>query len=99
MKIFKVKDTKTGLYSTGGYHPSWTKQGKSWESLGSVTSHLRLYARGYSWSRKRGQNVQNQIPDTWVVVEIEVQESELSQKSALDFLKPKAKPAKKDPWA
>jgi hypothetical protein len=29
MKLFKIKNTKTGLFSKGGKHPTWSKKGKT----------------------------------------------------------------------
>ena len=34
--IYKVRDIKTGLFSTGGYSPSWNKRGKTCKTLGYV---------------------------------------------------------------
>ena len=42
MKIYKVQDMKTGMFSCGGYYPRWTKTGKTWRTLGSVKSHLKM---------------------------------------------------------
>ena len=36
MRKFKILDTVTGLYSTGGCKPDWTKEGKAWNSMGQV---------------------------------------------------------------
>jgi hypothetical protein len=38
--MFKIKNTETGLFSTGGSWPSWSKEGKTWSKRGHVTSHL-----------------------------------------------------------
>src|SRR5450830_1894182 len=37
---WKIKQTSTGLYSSGGYTPSFTKRGKIWAQLGHLKSHL-----------------------------------------------------------
>jgi len=43
MKHYKIKNTKTGLFSTGGSLPNWSKNGKVWRTLGQVRSHLTLF--------------------------------------------------------
>lgn len=58
--VFKIIDTKTGLYSTGGSHPRWTTTGKTWSSLGQIKSHLTQYEKWYSKDRA--------IPLQWEVV-------------------------------
>lgn len=40
MKYYKIRNKKTGLYSTGGKFPDWTKNGKSWSTLGHIAAHL-----------------------------------------------------------
>ena len=47
--IFKIRHIGTGLFSTGGTEPRWTKRGKTWATLGYVKSHLSLIddCRGY----------------------------------------------------
>lgn len=53
--FFKIKDIKTGLYSTGGHTPIFTKNGKLWTKLEYVKRHLHFFKA---------------IPDNWAVVEI-----------------------------
>ena len=38
--MFKIRDRETGLYSTGGYHPRWTKAGKVWRGSSCPLSEL-----------------------------------------------------------
>lgn len=40
--IFKIRQKSTGLFSSGGASPKFTKMGKSWQSLGHVKNHLRV---------------------------------------------------------
>lgn len=40
--LYKIRHRKTGLFSTGGAYPGWSKKGKSWSSLTYVKSHLAL---------------------------------------------------------
>lgn len=48
MIVFRVKNLRTGLYSTGGYHPHWSKNGKLWTSKGALKNHFNL-ANGESY--------------------------------------------------
>ena len=38
---FKIRNRATGLFSTGGTTPGFTKNGKSWSSMGALKNHLR----------------------------------------------------------
>lgn len=73
LKVFKIKDSITGLFSTGGCDPSWTKRGKTWNGINHVKTHLRQFCdykntpTGTDWRVKV-----NNIPETWVVVELSV---------------------------
>ena len=66
MQQFKIMDTNTGLFSTGGYKPTWTEKGKTWNTMGLAISSLKLYHRGF-----RG-NENNPIPDSWAVITFEI---------------------------
>ena len=62
--FFKVFDSETGLWSSGGYCPTWSKVGKSWNSLDDVVKHLKIYERGqYSDTPRR------KVPSAWQVIE------------------------------
>lgn len=39
---YKIRNPRTGLYSTGGSRPSWTKSGKTWTGIGHLRNHLGL---------------------------------------------------------
>jgi len=43
MTIYKIRHADSGLYSTGGTTPKWTKTGKTWNNIGHLKSHLRTY--------------------------------------------------------
>jgi len=45
MQIFKIKNTKTGLFSSGGMDPRFTKEGKTWTSRRALSLHLNLLHR------------------------------------------------------
>lgn len=65
MKFYKIFDTATGLYSSGGVNPRWTKVGKTWPILGQLVTSLKVYCHGTLRSGKRV------TPDSWVVHEFE----------------------------
>jgi hypothetical protein len=47
-KIYKIRNKKTGLFSKGGSdgRDIWTKEGKSWSSLGHLKNHIALFIHG-----------------------------------------------------
>lgn len=65
-KLYKIRHRETGLYSTGGQYPSWTRAGKTWSKLGTLRSHLAQHL-GSDWHRGTDMSA-------WQVVEIEVRE-------------------------
>ena len=42
-KVLKIRNKKTGLYSTGTMHPKWTEYGKTWAGKGHVKAHLNQF--------------------------------------------------------
>jgi len=78
--IYKIKDTNTGLFSTGGMSPRWTKNGKVWNSIGSLKCHLRQFMATKKVKDTSGYYVTdwkvlyNKIPHNWEVIEIELVE-------------------------
>lgn len=44
---YKIRRKADGLFSMGGTHPSFTKQGKVWNTLSSFTAHLKLVNAAY----------------------------------------------------
>lgn len=38
--FYKIQSKKTGLFSTGGQEPKWTKIGKVWPIKGHLSSHF-----------------------------------------------------------
>ena len=44
LKLYKIFDTKTKLYSCGGLTPKWSKKGgKVWVGESTVRSHIRKH--------------------------------------------------------
>jgi hypothetical protein len=40
--VYKIRNKDTGLFSTGGTYPRWTKAGKVWKQKGHLTVHLTM---------------------------------------------------------
>jgi hypothetical protein len=59
--VYKIRDKKTGLFSTGGTTPRWTARGKSWTGAGPLKLHLRQYLDVNSFQNTR-------IPESWEIV-------------------------------
>jgi hypothetical protein len=38
--VYRIRDAKTGLWSMGGYYPSFNKKGKTWSNLSGAMNHL-----------------------------------------------------------
>lgn len=51
MKLFKIRNRQTGLFSTGGSSPRWEENGKLWKKKGFVTNHL---ANAIGYDRAKG---------------------------------------------
>lgn len=44
MKVYKIRNKETGLFSKGGTgRDVWTKTGKSWSNIGHVKLHLNMH--------------------------------------------------------
>lgn len=72
--VFKIMDEDTGLFSSGGYYPSFSKTGKDWTSMGQVLSHLKLYRRGHPYDHKDAERAGKKfkapvIPKSWIIIE------------------------------
>lgn len=44
MKHYKLRDKRSGKYSSGGYYDYkyWSTEGKTWSNLKNLKSHLRM---------------------------------------------------------
>lgn len=45
LKIYRIRDRKTGQWSSGGSVPGFGKRGKTWDNLGHVSNHITNMAR------------------------------------------------------
>lgn len=84
--VYKIRHRNTGLYSMGGASVSldgvagrgWSKEGKTWTSLGKVKQHLLQYGETLwgrdEWGAYVKVGTKWHLPPTWVVVEFEIVE-------------------------
>lgn len=53
--MFKIQDPTTGLFSSGGADPRWSRVGKVWKRQGDLSSHFtNLSAEGRRTYRRAG---------------------------------------------
>jgi len=43
MKVYKLRNKETGLFSTGGLDPLFNKKGKIWKQLNHIKAHLTQF--------------------------------------------------------
>lgn len=43
MKLYRIRNKETGLYSTGGERPRWSTVGKVWVGIGPLKNHILNY--------------------------------------------------------
>ncbi len=81
--MFKILNTRTGLYSSGGYYPSWSQQGKLYRTLTQALAALALYCRGqpiqgrleFRTAKARASEAERRkkrVPASWTIVEFEL---------------------------
>ena len=69
MNMYKIRCKKTGLYSTGGMTPRFTKKGKVWTKKGDLIAHLRLVADYYEDKLKYTRTYTANINQVLAVIE------------------------------
>lgn len=62
--VFRIRQDKTGLFSSGGTRPSFSKKGKIWKERGHLSNHLAQF------------NDRNDVYKDCTVVEYEIREFE-----------------------
>lgn len=50
--VYKIRRKSDGLFSTGGSVPSWTENGKTWNTRGALSNHMAQLRDPY-YSRTR----------------------------------------------
>ena len=98
MKVYKIRDTETGMFSKGGMCPYFDKEGKTWPSRGALKSHLTqlcggfdFYPVGRPWSGHKSVR-SKEIPQNWEVVEYVLR---LEESNVLNAKEEQERPAKK----
>ncbi len=91
MKVYKIKDTNTGLFSLGGRGMRFNEKGKTWNTLGGLKNVLNY--RHISWDSDYGTTpvtryIVNKIPANLEVVVVEINESECEKFPASDLYPP-----------
>lgn len=85
MKIYKIRNKNTGLFSLGSSHVTetkeWNKNGKTWLKINHLKTHLRQY-RHKNYSNKE---LTNNIPKHWKVIEYDVIETPVNITSAKSY--------------
>lgn len=71
--MYKIRNTITGKYSTGGKNPSFTKNGKMFVNMGAVNCHFNVVA---TWGGEHSPDYDlvNEAYENCVIVEYEVRE-------------------------
>lgn len=91
MKVYRVKNLDTGLFSLGGLHPRWGKKGKLWTGEGPIKSHFRLIETEW-WSFDKKEYYWNKVKDVYkncVVIEANFETGEVKEIVLEDFWQPK----------
>ena len=47
MIFYKIQNAE-GLFSTGGYYPSFDEEGKMWKSIGALKAHITMVMKRVS---------------------------------------------------
>jgi hypothetical protein len=66
IKFYKVKNLRTGLYSTGGLYPGFNKTGKVWKSRSALMIHLSQF------NNKQYAQCKNPYMDDDFIIEEEI---------------------------
>ncbi|RWZ87300.1 MAG: hypothetical protein EO766_12305 [Hydrotalea sp. AMD] len=77
-EIYKIRSATTGLYSSGGNSPKFTKTGKVWRARNHLTCHLNQLDR-------HGRHTYEQ--NNAYIETIEIQEVVASTESVSDYIK------------
>ena len=64
MKVYKLRNKKTGLFSLGGLYPKYNKSGKIWKRMSDLKLHLSMF----------DSNRDKEYLDLVEIVEYEMQE-------------------------
>lgn len=71
MIYYKIRNKQTGLFHKGGVYDLWSKEGKTWTTLGKLRSMLTM---NMPTKYRKGQDMSE-----WEIVEYEVTEKSVKQ--------------------
>lgn len=77
MKLYRIRNTKTGKYSRGGFYPDYNERGKIWNTPSALNSHILTIF-------KYQHNYKN-VTDAYAYEELEVIEYELVEVKRTPF--------------
>lgn len=77
MIVYKIRNKKTGLFSTGSAWPSWSEKGKTYNKQGHITSHLSN-ALGYNRAKDFYKDAE--------IVEFELTETETKTMPIIGYI-------------
>jgi hypothetical protein len=69
MKFYKIRNTKTGLYSTGGVWPRWSKLGRVFNTIGHLKSHLNPFRNDEFMKEayKEAEVIELETIENWII--------------------------------
>lgn len=70
MKLYRIQNKDTGLFSNGGSNPIWNNRGKFWKSLSDVNKHLKVVK-----TRDNTGEIQNNYNNS-IVIEYKLEKTE-----------------------
>lgn len=75
-KAYKIKDSTTGLYSTGGGCPNWTSHGKTYSTVAHAKAAITAWLKAERWRVYYGEPKKEVlIPRSWQIVEFVITET------------------------
>jgi len=69
LRFYKIRDSKTGLYSSGGMRPQFNKKGKVWTNIGHVKAHLISLKKVQDEQEKQGRAFVKFRPSAFVLTD------------------------------
>ena len=92
---WKIRKRGTGLFSTGGASPRFTKAGKIWATRGHIMAHLRTYAESAAFQQRHPKprddaELLRYLPDDWEVVAFPIELAPATALTLSDFLASRA---------
>ena len=77
----KIRDRRTGLFSSGGWGPGFGPKGKTWATRQELAAHLKMLERGDRYHPRM------RIPASWEAVQVMEFFEERGSRPARDLLR------------